>query len=101
MNGSKSVNKNINNLHERALRLMTVCYYHAMYEFQSESTLYSVPECEGTPCSKQVFFNYFTNILNVFSVILPEEFSTQLHVKPPAEDHFSLNQVFESSSQKI
>ena len=31
----------------------TVCYYHVMYEFQSESTLYSLPECLGTPCSKQ------------------------------------------------
>ena len=31
----------------------TVCYYHVMYEFQSESTLYSLPECQGTPCSKQ------------------------------------------------
>ena len=24
-----------------------------MCEFQSESTLYSLPECQGTPCSKQ------------------------------------------------
>ena len=31
----------------------TVCYYHVTYEFQSESTLYSLPECQGTPCSKQ------------------------------------------------
>ena len=30
---------------------MAVCYYHVTYEFQSESTLYSLPECEGTPCS--------------------------------------------------
>ena len=27
---------------------------HVTYEFQSESTLYSLPECQGTPCSKQV-----------------------------------------------
>ena len=33
--------------------LLTVCYYHVTYEFQSESTLYSLPECQGTPCSKQ------------------------------------------------
>ena len=30
---------------------LTVCYYHFTYEFQSESTLYSLPECQGTPCS--------------------------------------------------
>ena len=26
---------------------MSVCYYRATYELQSESTLYSLPECEG------------------------------------------------------
>ena len=25
----------------------TVCYYHETYEIQSESTLYSLPECQG------------------------------------------------------
>ena len=25
-----------------------------MYEFQSESKLYSLPECQATPCLKQV-----------------------------------------------
>ena len=29
---------------------LAVCYYHVTYEFQSESTLYSLPECQGTPC---------------------------------------------------
>ena len=33
--------------------MLTVCYYHVTYEFQSESTLLSLPECQGTPCSKQ------------------------------------------------
>ena len=33
--------------------LTTVCYYHVTYEFQSESTFNSLPECQGTPCSKQ------------------------------------------------
>ena len=33
---------------------LTVCCYHVTYEFQSESTVYSLPECQGTPCSKQV-----------------------------------------------
>ena len=32
---------------------MIVCYYHVTYEFQSESTLYSLSECPGTPCLKQ------------------------------------------------
>ena len=32
---------------------MAVCYYPVTYEFQSGSTLYSLPECQGTPCSKQ------------------------------------------------
>ena len=32
------------------LAVMTVCYYHVTYEFQSESTLYNLPECQGTPC---------------------------------------------------
>ena len=32
---------------------MAVCYYHVTCEFQSESTLHSLPECQGTPCSKQ------------------------------------------------
>ena len=27
---------------------LTVCYYHVTYEFQSESTLYSLPECQET-----------------------------------------------------
>ena len=26
---------------------------HVTHEFQGESTLYSFPECQGTPCSKQ------------------------------------------------
>ena len=33
---------------------LTACYHHVTYEFESESTLYSVPECQGNPCSKQV-----------------------------------------------
>ena len=39
--------------------IMTVCYYHVTYEFQSELTLYSVPECQGTPCSKQALYLKF------------------------------------------
>ena len=38
--------------YQRKKRL-TVCYYHATYEFQSKSTLYSLPECQGPPCLKQ------------------------------------------------
>ena len=63
---------------------LTGCYHHVMYKFQSESTLYSLPECQGTPCSKQapylefkwqwslefkwqltgLIFLYFTSLLN-------------------------------------
>ena len=32
---------------------LTVYYYHATYEFQRESTLYSLPECQETSCSQQ------------------------------------------------
>ena len=32
---------------------LAVCYYHVTYKFQSESTLCSLPKCQGTPCSKQ------------------------------------------------
>ena len=36
---------------------MAVCYYHHLtYEFQCESTLYSLPKCQGTPCSKQALY---------------------------------------------
>ena len=38
---------------------MPVSYYHVMYEFQSESTLYILPECQGTPCSKQTPYQKF------------------------------------------
>ena len=31
---------------------LTVYYYHVTYEFQSESTFYSLPEYQVTPCSK-------------------------------------------------
>ena len=31
---------------------LIVCY-HVKYEFQSESTLYSLHECQGTACLKQ------------------------------------------------
>ena len=34
--------------------ILTACYYHVAYDFQSEPTLYSFAECQGTPCSKQV-----------------------------------------------
>ena len=35
---------------------LTVCYYQVTYEFQSKSTLYSLPECQGTLCLKQVSY---------------------------------------------
>ena len=33
---------------------LTVCYYNVTFKFQSESTNYSFPEVQGTPCLKQV-----------------------------------------------
>ena len=27
--------------------ILTVCYYHVTHEFKSESTIYSLPECQG------------------------------------------------------
>ena len=38
---------------------LTVSYYHVMYEFEGESTLYSLPECQGTSCLKQVPYQKF------------------------------------------
>ena len=35
------------------LKFMTVYSCHVTYAFQSQSTLYSLLECHGTPCSKQ------------------------------------------------
>ena len=37
----------------RETRVLTACYYQVTYEFRSESTFYILPECQGTPCSKQ------------------------------------------------
>ena len=37
----------------KSINPMFLCYYPVTYGFQSESTLYSLPECQGTPCSKQ------------------------------------------------
>ena len=37
----------------KKIQSTTVCYYDVTYEFQSESTLYNLPQCQGTPCSKQ------------------------------------------------
>ena len=33
--------------------IVTVYHYNATYEFQSESTFYSLPECQEIPCSNQ------------------------------------------------
>ena len=49
---TKKVIKNIVfKSYQRSFR--SACYYHVTCEFQSESTLYSLPECQETPCSKQ------------------------------------------------
>ena len=41
------------NKFELSVKAMTACYYHVTCDIQSESTLYSMPELQGTPCSKQ------------------------------------------------
>ena len=43
----------LNNLLKQKYGVATVCYFHVTYEVQSESTLHSLPECQGTPCVKQ------------------------------------------------
>ena len=41
------------------LFIPTACYHYVTYEFQSESTLCSLPECQGTPCMKQALYLKF------------------------------------------
>ena len=48
----------INGLTNVQIKLM---FLHVTYAFQSESIFYSLPECHGTPCSKQA--RNLTNIL--------------------------------------
>ena len=38
---------------------MTACYYHVTHKFQGQSTHYSLPECQWTPCSKQAPYMKF------------------------------------------
>ena len=40
-------------------KLIDLCYYHVTYGFQSESSLYSLPECQETPCSMQALYLTF------------------------------------------
>ena len=49
---------------------LAVCYYNAMYEFQSESTLYNLPECQGTLCSKQALYLKIRLKSKTFSFVL-------------------------------
>ena len=63
---------------------LIVCYHHATYEFQSESTLYSFPECQGTQgCSqnlKEVPQN-FREVFNVDYVITNDIIQRNQHCK--------------------
>ena len=34
----------------KTFQCMTACSYHVTQQFQIESTLYSLPECQETPC---------------------------------------------------
>ena len=47
---AREASENLLNEILQIIRFLTVCYYHVMYEFQSESTLYSLPEYQVTPC---------------------------------------------------
>ena len=42
---------------------LTVCYYHDTYGFESESALCSLPESQGTSCSKQAPYLKFWIVL--------------------------------------
>ena len=56
----------------RMLQSLSVCYYHVTYEIQSESTLHSLPECQGTPCLKQASYLKF-KACAYFSQFLKEQ----------------------------
>ena len=46
---------------------LTVCYYHDTYGFESESALCSLPESQGTSCSKQAPYLKFWIVLLLLS----------------------------------
>ena len=46
-------------------QVITLCYYYVKYEFQSVSTLYILPECQGTPSLKQARYPKFKIWLSV------------------------------------
>ena len=52
------------------LLVLAVFYYHVTYEFQSESRLHSLPECQKTPCSKQAPYLKFIIYLFLFNLSL-------------------------------
>ena len=58
---------------------LTACYHPVTYDYYSESALYSFPECQGTPCSKQVLdlkFKWQERDSN------PQELSTWTNIQP-------------------
>ena len=42
----------LNSIYTTQKKKMIVCYYQVTYEFQNESALYSLSECQGTPSLK-------------------------------------------------
>ena len=53
---------------EQGKWMLTVCYYHVTYEFQSESTLYSLPECQETQTVVLVSFCWiWTGLLPLYT----------------------------------
>ena len=57
----KQVTFDYGNIFSKSKTNMTavVCYYHVKYEFQSESTLYSLSECQGTHWSMHALYLKF------------------------------------------
>ena len=82
---------------------LTVRSYHATYEFQGKSTLYILPKCQRTPCSKQARYLQIVelccNYLSVwciwlYVIIMPRtSFRVNLHsILVPLRFGFSLTQ---------
>ena len=65
------------NIKIRICFFLTVCYHHITYEIQNDSTLFSLPECQGTPCSKEKLARSFYH-LRSFLVTISEFFLIKL-----------------------
>ena len=59
VNASKKYQFKGNKSEKKYIYSSFLCYYHVTYEFQGKSTLYSFPECQGSPYSKQASYLNF------------------------------------------